>query len=344
MKKSIPKSLLVVKNRAIGDTVMTLGTLQYLSNILPQTKIYYGVPSWIAPLYKNVHLSATEVLPLSFKNLDDWRNSHRLLKSKGIDHVLELFQSGRTNKFFTLWKYLGGPNYSFHNHHKKEGLVFGQGEIKSNIQRDLDAAWTFFDTKNPAPPSFLDYEPSLCPESEIEKTNSILLGCVATRDTKMWPLQNYAEFTHIISKHFPDTRIVIPLGPGDEAIRNALAPLVNANTNFLETPLEALPLELSKSLFYIGNDTGLKHISISLGIETFTLFGPEPPTEWHPYNKKNHDYYFKTPLECRTRQAHFCGLSVCDSMICLNEFTASDLFKTLEQRLSKKISDFKSVD
>jgi heptosyltransferase-2 len=76
----------------------------------------------------------------------------------------------------------------------------------------------------------------------------------------------------------------------------------------------SLAKELSKASMYIGNDTGLKHICIALGVKTYTFFGPEPPLEWHPY-------FYIEGLECRTRDAHFCGLSECESMVCLKDIT-----------------------
>lgn len=324
MEKSIPKTLLVVKNRAMGDSIMTLSTLHYLKDIMPETKILYGVPKWIAPLYENVETHADEIIPLDFSSLTHWWEMKKLLGSHKIDTVLELFQSGRTAKFFKLWSRLGGPRYVAHNHHTSHGPVHDQGKIKSNIQRDLDAAWTFFG-KGTQPPHFLGYPPKVKVHSNTPKDNTIILGVVATRPTKMWPLENYGKLTHLLSDQGKE--IIIPLGPGDNEIENIIAPLVSENTKFIKASLDKLPLELAGCERYIGNDTGLKHICVALGIPTFTLFGPEPPTEWHPYDPILHPYYFREPLECRTKIAHYCGLHTCESMICLNEFGPKEVLK-----------------
>lgn len=320
MKKSIPKTLLVVKNRALGDSVMGLSTIQYLRDTLPDTTIIYAVPKWIFPLYKNC---GHKVIALDFKTLGDWLESRRIIKEHNIDTVFELFQSGRTAKFFKIWRLFGGPHYNFHNHHSKEGLVFDQGVIKSNIQRDLDGAWTFFGHGS-GPPSFLDYPPVLDISDKASKLQ-IVIGVVATRETKMWPLSSYGLLTHLIQKNFPKHKIVIPLGPGDNLIEEELKGIISSNTEFLKVPLDRLPLELAGSSLYVGNDTGLKHLCVSLGVSTYTLFGPEPPTEWHPYDSSLHPFYFREPLECRTKSAHYCGLQTCDSMICLNTLSPENL-------------------
>lgn len=324
VRKSIPKTLLVVKNRALGDSIMGLSTLHYLKDILPGTKVIYGVPKWIFPLYEKVETHADKIIPLSFKNLSEWRESRKLIKEHEVDSVLELFQSGRTKKFFKLWCLLGGPRYVAHNHHIKNGPVHDQGVIKSNIQRDLDGAWTFFG-RGDMPPSYLGYPPLL--KAPALHDNHIILGVVATRETKMWPLEYYAELTHLLSEKYPSSKILIPLGPGDKAIEEALTGKISAKASFLKVPLNELPAHLSHARQYIGNDTGLKHICVALGVPTYTLFGPEPPTEWHPYDEKSHPYYFRTPLGCRTQNSHYCALKSCHSMICLNEFKPLDLLE-----------------
>ena len=104
------------------------------------------------------------------------------------------------------------------------------------------------------------------------------------------------------------------------------------NIQVIEESLENLPTALSGSQYYIGNDTGIKHLCVALKIPTLTLFGPEPPLEWHPYNPDDHPYLYKEPLACRTVKTHYCGLSSCESMVCLNEFTPIEVLKRFQQR------------
>ena len=42
---------------------------------------------------------------------------------------------------------------------------------------------------------------------------------------------------------------------------------------------------LSQSTLYIGNDTGFMHLSASLGLKSYGLFGDTPP-DYASYNKK----------------------------------------------------------
>ena len=332
MLKSIPKTVLVVKNRAMGDAIMGLGTIQYLKSLYPDSKIIYATPRWVAPLFEDCEHACDQVLPLELKTFKDYLALYETCLNLKIDVILELFQSGRTARFFKVFSALTGIPYFFHNHHTKEGPVYDQGIIKSNIQRDLDGAWSFLGTSL-KPPSYLSFCPQMYPK-ELKNPlhrKRIILGIVATRKTKQWPLTSFAKLIEMIRADSLETEILIPLSSSsadlelETELKKELASL--ENIVFLRESLRELPKFLYKGSFYIGNDTGLKHLCVALGIPSLTLFGPEPPLEWHPYNTQNHPYLFKEPLECRTKTAHYCGLSECESMICLNEFSAEEVFK-----------------
>jgi heptosyltransferase II len=337
-----PKIILLVKNRALGDSVMGLASLSYLRTLYPDAKIIYGVPKWIAPLYKNCQTEADEILPLDFSSLYAWWKLWWLLKKKSVDLVYEMHLSGRSKKFFDLFSSFNAIYYKFHNHHlgvNSQSLscnqtnVHDQGKVKPLIQRDLDGLWSALACDSIAP-HFLDFTPSLSLKLADQKQtteknkNKIIFGVVATRNTKMWRLENYVKLAREISEK-TDYKIIIPLSIAQKDLqieRELISLGLPDCCQILKVSLKELPLEMSGSRFYIGNDTGLKHIAIALGIKTYTFFGPEPPLEWHPYNSKDHPYFYKYPLECRTKTAHYCGLSECDSMICLNEFLPKSIF------------------
>lgn len=337
MSKSSIDRILVVKNRAMGDAVIGLSTIQYLRSIFPQAHITYMVPGWVAPLFKNTQTAADEIVGINLKGIKDAFSLGSQVKSINPDIVFELFQSGRTAKFFKTHKLLGGYQYYFHNHHLKAGEsnIHDQGVYKSNIQRDLDGVWSLITKPNNLGdiPNFLDFEPKIDIQENILKDNSVIFGVVATRETKMWPLQYYIELAKKIKEHDPSIEIKVPLGPGDNSIKEVLAKETDL-FEFIELPLDKLIPQIYSSQLYIGNDTGLKHIAIALGIKSYTLFGPEPPREWHPYNPDNHPFFYRESLDCRTVSAHYCGLSTCESMICLNKITSQDVFETIKKDLT----------
>ena len=330
-----PKVILLVKNRALGDSIMGLSSLSYLRSLYPDAKIIYGVPKWVAPVYDLCQIDADESLPLDFSTLVSWWKLWWNLKKKSVDLVYEMHLSGRSKKFFDLFSSFNAIYYHFHNHHLEinqdlKSKVHDQGIIKPLIQRDLDGIWSAYAKESP-PPSFLDFVPKMKLKGPDVVKNFVILGVVATRKTKMWPLEYFVQLAKLILEN-KNLEVIIPLSGNliDLEIEKKLKSLgLPKDCQILRSSLTNLPQEMSGSKMYIGNDTGLKHIAIALGIKSYTFFGPEPPLEWHPYDSTNHPYFYKEPLECRTKEAHYCGLSECDSMICLNEFLPEKIFNEI---------------
>ena len=329
----------IVKNRALGDSVMGLSSITYLRELFPNSKIIYAVPEWTTALYKNIKTDANVIYPLKLKSLSDIFDLYTDLMNLKVDAIHEMHQSGRGQKVFSLFSFLKKIPYTFHNHHLLSGTkVVDQGQKKELIQRDLDGLYSFYGKENL--PNFLNYLPKFKFENLPAKKKTIILGVVATRQTKMWPLINYAELSKLIFKEFPNIEVIIPLSQSaeDQKIKTELQSYnLPSNVMIEQYPLEMLPNIFCESLLYIGNDTGLKHIAIASGIKTYTFFGPEPVREWHPYDKNLHPFFFNDQLTCRTRTHHYCGLTVCDlkenNMQCLTVFKPELVFQEIKKEL-----------
>jgi heptosyltransferase-2 len=328
-------TIMLVKNRALGDSIMGLSAVQYLKLLYPQSNIIYAVPQWIAPLYGEVSTAADIIYPLRLATLKDILKLFKDIKELKVDHIHEMHQSGRGSKIFKLISFFSRIPYTAHNHHlKTDTLVVDQGQIKPLIQRDLDGVYSFLG--NGEKPNYLDYSPKMDTILKQQKISLIIMGVVATRKTKMWPLENYLKLAILIQTKFPQYKIAIPLSKSedDKKIKEELYRLgLPDNISIVEWGLSYLPTAFSHADFYIGNDTGLKHLAVAVGIKTYTFFGPEPANEWHPYDSKIHPYFYLEGLTCRTRTHHYCGLSVCDlsegNMQCLTHFKPEIVFSEI---------------
>ncbi|OFZ16552.1 MAG: hypothetical protein A2X86_12210 [Bdellovibrionales bacterium GWA2_49_15] len=332
-----PDRILILKYRALGDSLIGLGTVQYLKSLYPASEIIYGVPAWVAPLYRNVTGAFDKILPLDLENVTGWIKTWQQIAKLHPGLIYEMFQSGRTEKFFSIYSRVKGVPYSFHNHHQKApGKILDQGIIKPVIQRDLDGVFSLLTDRQQPCPSYLDF----CPQLKISggpKKQRLIFGVVATRMTKMWPLENYVALAQKMIRTFPACKIAIPLSTSaaDLEIKNRLHALqISGEVEIINLSLQDLPEYFAASSAYIGNDTGLKHLAVAVGLPTWTFFGPEPPMEWHPYDNKKHAFFFLDPLACRTQTAHYCGLSTCESMVCLKTFSVDDVLTCVKQLFS----------
>lgn len=332
-------TIMLVKNRALGDSIMGLAAVQYLKLLYPKSNIIYAVPQWIEPLYRESKTSADAIYPLKMTSLGDVLNLFKDIKRLKVDHIHEMHQSGRGAKIFKWICLIQGIRYTAHNHHlKSETGVIDQGKILPLIQRDLDGVFSFLGIG--LRPAYLNFTPSMVPKEKLKKAPIIIMGVVATRETKMWPLENYLELARLIDKKYPNYSVVIPLSQSaaDKKIKEKLLALgLPKNTSISEVSLNKLPSTFWQAAFYIGNDTGLKHLAVALGVKSYTFFGPEPANEWHPYNTSAHPYFYLEGLACRTRSHHYCGLDVCDlqegNMHCLTFFKPEIVFAEIEKEL-----------
>ncbi|MDO9182014.1 MAG: glycosyltransferase family 9 protein [Bacteriovorax sp.] len=331
-------TIMLVKNRALGDSIMGLSAVQYLKLLYPESNIIYAVPQWIAPLYSESNTAADSIYPLALSSIKDILKLFKYIKASKIEHIHEMHQSGRGSKIFKIISFVLGIRYTAHNHHLKEKTgVIDQGKILPLIQRDLDGVFSFLGDGER--PNYLNFAPAITPsDNEFSYPKKIIImGVVATRATKMWPLLNYLALAQLINQQDPSISIVIPLSKNadDKLIKEKLLSLgLPAGVSIVEWSLKQLPSAFRAASFYIGNDTGLKHLAVAVGIKTFTFFGPEPANEWHPYNPEKHPYFYLENLVCRTRLHHYCGLSICDlkedNMHCLNYFKPEQVFLKIE--------------
>ncbi|MGZ3709928.1 MAG: glycosyltransferase family 9 protein, partial [Bdellovibrionota bacterium] len=154
----------------------------------------------------------------------------------------------------------------------------------------------------------------------------------ASRPSKSWPIERWAalaqewavktrggvfvaagpdegetvhEFLKILDDHLRSTI-------SDTRERAEIRARIAAHAGL---PIRELAAILSRASVHAGNDSGPKHLAISVGAPTVTLFGPEDPFEWHPYPTDRHPYFFVKDLPCRRDAAPgmppWCAVETC---------------------------------
>src|SRR5690606_29013228 len=135
----------------------------------------------------------------------------------------------------------------------------------------------------------------------------LALGIGASRPTKMWEIEKFAELALVWSQK-TDGGVVACSG-GDEAeltkqfVQEVRSRIDRRIADFREAeilrskitceiglPIRSVAAMLEQSAVYMGNDSGPKHLAIAVGTPTVTVFGPEDPFEWHPYSTEQHPY------------------------------------------------------
>ncbi|WP_159349114.1 glycosyltransferase family 9 protein [Roseomonas harenae] len=119
----------------------------------------------------------------------------------------------------------------------------------------------------------------------------LALGPTANWDGKVWPAERFVALARALlapGSPLAGARPVLLGGPG-EAERIMAAPVVAALPEALDLVGQlALPEAaalLARGRLFVGNDSGLMHLSAATGAPTLGLFGPTPAGEYAPVGR-----------------------------------------------------------
>ncbi len=355
------RRILVIKNRAIGDTILTTGPLRLLRRHFPQHQIHVMVRSPAGELLEGLPYVDRIISALEPKERIErvayWMRLVRRLRAQRYEMVLNFHASFRTSLIAKLLR----TDKCIANHHELKGRnwfsdlnVPGRGAVKSIIDRDLDVLRAIGIDANVSDampeivlsPTELAEAAALFMGDTKGHRNRIFLGIGGSRETKRWPAHHYATLIHHLAKD-QDARFVLSTVATDRHWLDGFWPLLQRDSllegrvrHFSSASLRQTAKIMSQCEVYVGNDSGLKHLAVALGLRTFTFFGPEAPLEWHPYETKSHRYAYLENMPCRIESGkHWCAIPVCNQHghKCMQNLAPDQVWGDIEELLGKQI-------
>ena len=117
----------------------------------------------------------------------------------------------------------------------------------------------------------------------------IVLAPTANWQPKVWPAGRFAAtFQNLAASRLPNAVAVVLGGPGP-AEREMAAPLLLALPGAVDLvgalSLPEAAAALQRAALFIGNDSGLMHLSAAAGAPTIGLFGPTDATTYAPVGR-----------------------------------------------------------
>ncbi len=129
----------------------------------------------------------------------------------------------------------------------------------------------------------------------------LILGPTANWRVKMWPAERFIVLAQKLTAPgglLPGARLAILGGPG-EAERGMAAPVLAALPEAVDLvgqlSLPEAAAVLARGALFIGNDSGLMHLSAATGAPTLGLFGPTPASEYAPIGARAQAVLAKGP-------------------------------------------------
>jgi ADP-heptose:LPS heptosyltransferase len=180
-----------------------------------------------------------------------------------------------------------GPDSHLAGHCRKSGLdVFDQGPFPVEPMHIADYHLSLF-----IDPQAVPYQQRIpgirVPDHALQTTNSLVPAnekfCVIHAGSgsakKNWPFERFIQVADMLRKQ--GNKIVWIKGPAETALE------FPCNDRIVESPtLSVLAALLQRSEMFLGNDSGVAHLSASVGCPSIVLFGPSDPQVWSPRGER----------------------------------------------------------
>ncbi|MEM2983475.1 MAG: glycosyltransferase family 9 protein [Candidatus Bathyarchaeia archaeon] len=147
----------------------------------------------------------------------------------------------------------------------------------------------------------------------IKKGNVVAIHPGSGSPRKNWPVESFAELILHLMKGKRWRPFLIE-GPADREIVSRINDLLGDRTPEAIVCRDLLSLStfLLSSCLYIGNDSGVTHLSASLGCPTIAIFGPSHPGIWGPRGDSVQILWRKFPCSpCHLRKDVVCQRNIC---------------------------------
>jgi predicted lipopolysaccharide heptosyltransferase III len=290
------RRVLIVRLRSIGDTVLATPSLHALRRFLPNARIDILLEDWVAPLLEG-STDVDRVVTVERGSKSSRLRVARLLRSEKYDVVYNL-HGGSTAALLTratgARQRVGYAAYSYaslHNHTAPpSSALWGREKTHSAEQQLALLGWTGVPvTDRPASRLPVTLESSArisrrLQEAGLEGRDFALLHPAAAFDTKTWAAENFARVVeHLESRGLTTVAVA---GPGEDKVVEA----VSAHSRAAIVPLIDLSLpELtalaSRARFFIGNDSGVAHMTAAVGVPQVIIFGSSNVAHWSPWTR-----------------------------------------------------------
>jgi ADP-heptose:LPS heptosyltransferase len=349
MTENALRKVLLMKRRAMGDTVLLLSSIAAIKKRWPDCSLHVCVPKqWRSLIEAEPSVDQTWSYPRGFRMTLETVTRMRREKFEAVFHPHASPSSAR------LARLTGAPLRAIHFHGIDEKnyhstvRIQGKGEIKPAIERDLDTIRSVAESiESPAPAFHFADEEKESARAWLDEQGLdgeiLSLGLGASRPSKAWPLEHYVDLAKRWIARGADHQVLILIGPHESELAHQVRSKLNSEHVRIAsglTPRQSAAV-LSRVRVHVGNDSGPKHLAIAAGTQTLTFFGPVDPFEWHPYDQELHPYLFISGLPCRQDAPPgypaWCGIEVCtkEQHRCMKEIHPDAAWAKIETLLKR---------
>jgi ADP-heptose:LPS heptosyltransferase len=262
--------ILFITATRLGDAVLSTGLLDHLLAEYPQARFTIACGPVAEGVFARMPRRDRTIVVTKQRFDGHWLSLWRQCVGTRWDLIVDLRGSG-------LSFFLAARRRAIMRGGRRPGHRLGHLAGALDLARPpLPVAWT--NAEDRAKASLL-----------LPVTGALMgIGPTANWAGKVWPAERFAALFRAWAADVAGARAVVFGGPGERE-RAMAAPVLAALPDAIDLvgrlTLSEAAACLARCGLFVGNDSGLMHLSASAGVPTLGLFGPTPPDEYAPQGR-----------------------------------------------------------
>ena len=249
--------ILVISSNLIGDTILSTGIVDHFLKNNPNSRFTFIIGPTAGQIYQN------------FPNLE---KIILIKKEKFNTHWLKIYLHSWNIK----WDIIVDLRSSFLSYllfHKKK-YIFKKDKNKHH----LDQLISFFRSNDSDLNIYINGEEEDIVKNKLNPENIyVVIFPGGNWKPKIWPSNNYNQLIKKLVKNFSNMKFLIVGSANEEDLYlNPIKKNIPEDKiiNLMGISLTLTSAYMKKSHLFIGNDSGLMHLSVASHLNTIGLFGP----------------------------------------------------------------------
>jgi len=268
--------ILFITSSRVGDAILTTGILKYLVDHHQTAKFTIACGPVAKGLFDNVPGLEAVITMRKGSLLGHWRRLYFSTFLKRWDLVVDLRGSAIAWFLPTKRRVI----------YKKKNKKIHRIEDMQNVLK----------SNTPHPPHiWLSKENKKFADDilgERMAQSLIVIGPTANWGAKIWEADRFSKLVHLLTSNFRSLQsaiIAVVGGPGEELIAKPILDAIPFGKRIDlvgAIPFLDVAAVLERATLYVGNDSGLMHLSAAVGAPTLGLFGPTREANYRPWGSR----------------------------------------------------------
>ena len=340
LEKDKVKNVLVIAQKRIGDTVVSIPAFRAIRNGLSQSRIFVFAPSYIRDIMERIgeidHIIEFDSGLSLFNKAKKIREFSGFPYELAIDLTCDYTLEGALLTFLSRAKYRVGYDtfgrgllFNKSIPHKNRSIPMSEEILE--ITRSIG-----LDTKDKnlkiTPSDLAQKEASQFLREQKVTEEELLIGIHpgGHYPTQRWLTDRFAELADRLIERYP-VKVVLLGGPKELELIDLIKNHMEKTPIFyVNKPVRNLLALIQSCHLLLCNNSGPLHLATALETPTVSLMGPTQPERWWPQGE-GHTVLRKN-LSCMP-----CNEGVCErkTVECLKLITVDEVFEAVKNQLAK---------